>query len=301
MATWIYKCNARNAPHQVSYGDWDDFFAEPGDGEWGSTEWTPELRKAQPSDTILAYQTDRNEFVGIAKVIRQRKRGAYYDLILRPVEEIRVKLRPLKKRYSSISSIPALQPGPIHTLYSVAAADARRLLRAARSTYRVDIDDIARQAEQSVSGGGFGTAEENRKVEAAAIKHVCEYFHEHDYAVRDVSATKCGYDLECRREAQSRSSFSRATKNALGSLIGISDSLLLPTLLVARHFFSFAGRVPSVEFILSQWLMCAHSQRPPNHAVELTATRRVSTLRVASSLFVFATRAPGRRSSPCSR
>ena len=199
MATWIYKCNARNAPHQVSYGDWDDFFAEPGDGEWGSTEWTPELRKAQPSDTILAYQTDRNEFVGIAKVIRQRKRGAYYDLILRPVEEIRVKLRPLKKRYSSISSIPALQPGPIHTLYSVAAADARRLLRAARSTYRVDIDDIARQAEQSVSGGGFGTAEENRKVEAAAIKHVCEYFHEHDYAVRDVSATKCGYDLECRR------------------------------------------------------------------------------------------------------
>ena len=199
MATWIYKCNARNAPHQVSYGDWDDFFAEPGDGEWGSTEWTPELRKAQPSDTILAYQTDRNEFVGIAKVIRQRKRGAYYDLILRPVEEIRVKLRPLKKRYSSISSIPALQPGPIHTLYSVAAADARRLLRAARSTYRVDIDDIARQAEQSVSGGGFGTAEENRKVEAAAIKHVCENFHEHDYAVRDVSATKCGYDLESRR------------------------------------------------------------------------------------------------------
>lgn len=199
MATWIYKCNARNAPYQRAYGDWDDFFAEPGDGEWGRTEWTPELRKAQPRDTILAYQTDRNELVGIAKVVRQRKRGAHSDLILRPVEEVRVKLRPLKKRYASIVHIPALQPGPIHTLYPIAAADARRLLRAARSTYRVDIDDVARQAEQSVSGGGFGTAEENRKVEAAAIKYVREYFRAHGCAVRDVSATKCGYDLECRR------------------------------------------------------------------------------------------------------
>jgi hypothetical protein len=199
VATWIYKCNARNAPHQVSFGDWDDFFAEPGDGEWGSTEWTPELRKAQPEDTILAYQTDRNEFVGIAKVVRQRKRGAYRDLILRPVEEVRVKLRPLKKRYASISRIAALQPGPIRTLYPIAADDARRLLRGARSTYHVDIDDVARQAEQLVSGGGFGTTEENRKVEAAAIAHVREYFRAHGCAVRDVSATKCGYDLECRR------------------------------------------------------------------------------------------------------
>ena len=70
MATWIYKCNARNKPHQVSFGDWDHFFAEPGDGKWGSTEWTPELCKARPEDTVLAYQTDRNEFVGIAKVVR---------------------------------------------------------------------------------------------------------------------------------------------------------------------------------------------------------------------------------------
>ena len=199
MATWIYKCNARNAPYQRAFGDWDDFFAEPANGEWGSTEWTPELRKAQTEDTILAYQTDRNELVGIAKVVRQRKRGLYYDLILRPVEEIRAKVRPLKKRYASISRIPALQGGPIRTLYPIAADDARRLLRSARSTYRVDIDDAAQQAEQSLSGGGFGTAEENRKVEAAAIKHVRECFSARGYTVRDVSATKCGYDLECRR------------------------------------------------------------------------------------------------------
>ena len=126
MAFWIYKCNSRNKPHQVSSADWDDFFAEPGDGEWGSTEWIPELRKAQPQDTILAYQTDRNEFVGIAKVVRLRKRAAFRDLILRSVEEVRVKLRPLKQRYPSIARIPALQPGPIRTLYPIAAADARK-------------------------------------------------------------------------------------------------------------------------------------------------------------------------------
>lgn len=148
---------------------------------------------------MLAYQTDRNELVGIAKVVRFLKTRVTDDLILRPVEEIRVKLRPLKQRYASISRIPALQPGPIRTLYPIAPSDARRLLRAARSTYRVDIDDVARQAEHTVSGGGFGTAEENRKVEGAAIKHVREYFRAHGYAVRDVSATKCGYDLECRR------------------------------------------------------------------------------------------------------
>ena len=199
MASWIYKCNARNRPHQVSFGDWDDFFAEPGDGEWGSTERIPELRKARPQDTVLAYQTDRNEFVGIAKVVRLRKRGAYQDLILRPVEEVRVKLRPLKQGYASISRIPALQPGPIRTLYPISAADARRLLRAARAAYRVDIEDVAREAERSVSGGGFGSAEENRKVEAAVISHVRDYFRAHGCAVRDVSGTKCGYDLECRR------------------------------------------------------------------------------------------------------
>jgi hypothetical protein len=199
VATWIYKCNARNAPHQVASGDWDEFFAEPGDGEWGSTEWTPDLHKAQPGDTILAYQTDRNEFVGIAKVVSQQKRGDYRDFILRPIEEVRVKLRPLKKRYASISRIAALQPGPIRTLYPIAADDARRLLRAARSTYRVDIDDVARQAERSVSGSGFGSAEENRKVEAAAMAYVHKHFLAHGCAVRDVSKTPCGYDLECRR------------------------------------------------------------------------------------------------------
>ncbi len=38
-----------------------------------------------------------------------------------------------------------------------------------------------------------------------------------------------------------------------------------------------------------------------NQTLELTATRRVSTLRVAIFLLMSASRAPGRRSSPWSR
>jgi len=115
MAFWIYKCNSRNRPHQVTYGDWDRFFRQSGNREWGSTEWVPELAKAQGGDVVLAYQTDRNELVGVAEVVGLRRRGSHKHLMLRPVEELRVKLRPLKKQSTAIARIPALQPGPIHT------------------------------------------------------------------------------------------------------------------------------------------------------------------------------------------
>lgn len=135
MTCWIYKCNSRNRSHQVTYGDWDRFFTDPGNGQWGSTEWVPKLAKAHHGDVILAYQTDRNELVGIAEVIALRRRGSYKDLILRPLEELRVKVRPLKKQSIAIARIPALQPGPIQTLYSISEADFNRLLHAAGTRY----------------------------------------------------------------------------------------------------------------------------------------------------------------------
>ena len=87
-----------------------------------------------------------------------------------------MKLRPLKQRYARYRAFRRIQPGPIRTLYPISAADARRLVARRRSTYQVDIDDVTRQVEPSVSGGGFGSAEENRKVETAAISHVRDYF-----------------------------------------------------------------------------------------------------------------------------
>src|SRR3954463_2186905 len=111
MAYWVYKNNSRNAPHQVSYGDWEGFFSANRPDEWGSTEWISDVLKLAPGDNVLAYQTDRNELVGLAKVVRLTKRGPYHDAILKPVARIGAKVRPLKAD-PHIGAIPALQGGP---------------------------------------------------------------------------------------------------------------------------------------------------------------------------------------------
>jgi hypothetical protein len=127
---WIYKCNARNEPHQSTYGDWKDFFRDGETSDWGSTESVPALRRASVGDRIIAYQTDRNELVGMAQVVGWRRRGKYEDIILKPLVRLGVKVRPLKKRYPRVARIPALRPGPIRTLYEIPPADAKLLLKA---------------------------------------------------------------------------------------------------------------------------------------------------------------------------
>jgi len=130
MAWWIYKCNANRKPHQVVWGDWDDFFDDPRI-EWGSTQRIPALAKLSPGDMVIAYQTDRNELVGVTKVKPFRKRGRYLDLYLEPIEEIRARVRPLKAD-PKIAAIPALMSRARTTLYPMSASEAQTLLRAAR-------------------------------------------------------------------------------------------------------------------------------------------------------------------------
>ncbi|MCC5828220.1 MAG: hypothetical protein JJU36_02120 [Phycisphaeraceae bacterium] len=137
MAWWIYKCNSRKGEHKFLSGDWNDFFERTTHGKrrrvednWGSVEIVPALRKLHRGDMVIAHQTDRNELVGVAKVGQSCHKDGF--LHLDPVEEIRVKVRPLKNADPKIASIPALQPGPIKTVYEITATDADRLLRAAR-------------------------------------------------------------------------------------------------------------------------------------------------------------------------
>lgn len=196
---WIYKCNSRGGEHQRAMGDWDDVFSHSGVTHWGSTEWVPQLKEASPGDLILAYQTNRNELVGLARVEKQKKRGRHLDLYLQPVEELRVRVRPLKKASERIGRIPALQPGPIRTLYDISKIDASWLLHAARGASRVDIRSASAAAEASASGGGFGSAEDNKAVERAAMRVAATRLRQDGWKVRDVSARKCGYDLECSR------------------------------------------------------------------------------------------------------
>jgi len=128
MSWWVYKCNAQQLDYQGDWGDWDDFF-EHNRKRWGSTKWVPALAKLKIGDLIIAYQTDRNELVGLAKVRQSCQQDTY--LYLDPMETLGVKVRPLKRADPQISAIPALKPGPIQTVYEVSDSDARRLLAAA--------------------------------------------------------------------------------------------------------------------------------------------------------------------------
>ena len=123
-AFWIYKCNSKGREYQRTYGDWAEVFATTEAQWWGTTKVVPELANANKDDTILAYQTDRNELVGVARVVGWRPQGKYKRLILKPVRTIGVRVRPLKEANSTVARIPALQPGPIRTLYPISRADA---------------------------------------------------------------------------------------------------------------------------------------------------------------------------------
>jgi hypothetical protein len=197
---WIYKCNSLQRPHQIAYGDWNDFFVGAHERKWGSTEFVPALSNARRGDTILAYQTNRNELVGLAKVTALHSRGRYLDLILRPMKKIGVKVRPLKESDRKIAAIPALQPGPIQTLYDITPTDANRLLRAAGVHVKTERTHAKRRLREISRGAGFGNPESNRLVERAAIKHVVCTFRRNRWTVEDVSSHKRGYDLLCKRD-----------------------------------------------------------------------------------------------------
>lgn len=68
--------------------------------------------------------------MGVVRVRKDCLKGGW--LHLEPVEEIRAKVRPLKQGDKKIAKIPALQPGPIMTIYEIDTRDAERLIKAAR-------------------------------------------------------------------------------------------------------------------------------------------------------------------------
>ena len=197
MSWWVYKCNSKQHAYQSAWGDWRDFFEGDPDDHWGSTEWVPALAQLQRGDMIIAYQTDRNELVGLAKVRRPCERDGY--LYLTPIETIGVKVRPLKEADSRIAAIPALQPGPIRTLYPISLVDAKALLRAVGSFLKVDPKSAFSAAAAALRGAGFGSADRNRQVERAAVSFVTRRYTSQGWRVRNVSSDNLGYDIECKR------------------------------------------------------------------------------------------------------
>lgn len=169
----------------------------------GHYERSSQLEAAKAGDTILAYQTDRNELVGIARVVGWKPDGKYKRLILRPVATIGVRVRPLKEMNPQVARIPALQPGPIRTLYHIDPADAKALVNSAGVRLKLGAQDSAR-LRQSGLGAGFGDSEQDRRVERAALRFVRREYERFGYSVRDVSPENRGYDLLCRRRGDEK-------------------------------------------------------------------------------------------------
>lgn len=67
-----------------------------------------------------------------------------------------------------------------------------------------------------VQGAGFGTAEQNRKVEKAAIQHVRAAYEAEGYAITSVEAAQCGWDLTA---SKGREELHIEVKGVAGSLV----------------------------------------------------------------------------------
>ncbi|WP_460664565.1 protein NO VEIN domain-containing protein [Kribbella swartbergensis] len=67
-----------------------------------------------------------------------------------------------------------------------------------------------------VQGAGFGTAEQNRKVEKAAVQHVTDAYEAEDYQVTSVEAGRFGWDLTATR---SNEELHLEVKGVAGSLV----------------------------------------------------------------------------------
>lgn len=133
MSYWVYKCNARAPDYAGSWGDWWEHVFEPGDERpWGLTTLKG-VGDIRIGDVLLAYQTDRNELVGTARVTGFEPDGKQRRIVIEPTEIIRAKVRPLKSD-SRIGALSAFAPGDIRTAYSIDPDDALHLLRAARTS-----------------------------------------------------------------------------------------------------------------------------------------------------------------------
>lgn len=134
MRYWVYKCNARNPDYARAWGDWRaHVFSQPGVVRWGDTSLRG-VDQIEKGDTLIAYQTDRNELVGLVHVVElQSMKGGLRRLMVKRGELIGAKVRALKIRYPKLASIRALKGGEIRTAYEIADTDARHLLAAARA------------------------------------------------------------------------------------------------------------------------------------------------------------------------
>jgi hypothetical protein len=126
MTWWVYKCNSQKSENRRVSGDWDDFFEGSG-GEWGSKKKIPDLARLRQGDQVIAYQTDRNEIVGLTSVRQSCDTDGY--LYLDPIGRCRANtVSSLKNEYSAIDAIKAFRRGSQRAIRHISESEASLLL-----------------------------------------------------------------------------------------------------------------------------------------------------------------------------
>jgi Domain of unknown function (DUF3883) len=211
---WVYKCNARNLPHQVAWGDWEEVFSQPDPREWGGSETMRNpsslhilWEQMAVGDLILAYQTDQQAAVGLCEVeelvdyvdeLDQPQR----EMILRPIERFPepVKIHQLKHADPVLRAAAALRSGFPQTLYATTPAEAAALLVACGAKYRPRAR--AGASRRPGRGGGYGDPDTNKQVEEAAINLVRRAYEQDGWTVVSVESQNLGYDLRATRKGR---------------------------------------------------------------------------------------------------
>jgi hypothetical protein len=217
----MYKCNANPRSHQFPSGNWEDFFAEgdAGDGCWGGT-WSIKnkqsrkilLKEMRPGDLIIAFQSDQRGAIGLCRVRALPDEGGERHIILKPVLhfEAPVPLHDLKEVDERLKEVGALKPGFPQTLYPIfpeeAGVLARHLPEEAGKILRqygvATCDEPLPMDYSPAEGGGFGSPENNKQIEQAAVKAVTTWYRKRGWLVRSVERDKIGFDLLCSRRSK---------------------------------------------------------------------------------------------------
>lgn len=211
MRYWLYKCNTKGRTGRAS-GDWEDVFS--GDTSlWGEPDIIPKLGELRSGDRLLAYQTNRNELVGVARVLGFKRYRGSRHVEVEPMEKIGAKVRPLKEQHPRIAAIHALQQGPVRTLHEIGRSTAEYLLRVARvAVSRAQRKPPESKTPETRAGGdadsvtrrlrkeqGFDVDPQVRRaIESTAVLRARRHYEKAGFKV---SVRGKPFDLECRRGA----------------------------------------------------------------------------------------------------
>ena len=205
---WIYK-NRRDGESYGHEGRWKKFFSDQevqdwSDGKMRIITWGTKARP-QPGDFVFAQQSDQpRSIVGTAEVVDYSHDPL--ELWIKPGDEfttsVQIPYKPDLTRISpQVAGIRAMGPvnGALFLLDSKEAATLANFCK--RPPLVTTPERRAKDDLLSEAGGGYGTTEENRKVEKAAVKAAIAHFKSDGWPeVVDVQKDCYGYDLIfCRK------------------------------------------------------------------------------------------------------